>query len=88
MRANVVEHRNKYSLMFFDNRETEGILLFDASILLIIDFGYKSTKYRICLRWIIWKNINWQSTMEPRNPYLSTPNLGISIAGFYSISQE
>lgn len=78
--ASMWEHR-KNIIEVFDNRENEGIYIVDASISIDNDYGYNTTNTELPYDGYLGEH---KLTIQKGNPhpYLSYPNLGISIAAF------
>ena len=71
----------------FDNRETEGIYIVDASISIDNEYGYNSKNTELPYDGYSGKQ---KLTIQNGNPhpYLNYPNLGISIAAFIQYYRE
>ena len=78
--ATMWEHR-KNIIEVFDNRETEGIYIVDASISIDNEYGYNSTNTELPFDGYLEEHKLTIHNGTP-HPYLSYPNLGISIAAF------
>ena len=74
------EHR-KNVIDVFDHRETDGIYIVDASISIDNEYGYNSTNSELPYDGYMEEDRLTIQNGTP-HPYLSYPNLGISIAAF------
>lgn len=80
------EHR-KNIIDVFDNRETEGIYIVDASISIDNEYGYNTTNTELPYDGYLGEH---KFTIQKGNPhpYLSYPNLAISIAAFIQYHRD
>ena len=84
--ATMWEHR-KNIIDVFDNREAEGIYIVDASISIDNEHGYNATNTELPYDGYLGTQ---RLTIQNGNPhpYLSYPNMGISIAAFIQYYRE
>ena len=80
------EHR-KNIIDVFDKREKEGIYIIDASISIDNEYGYNTTNTELPYDGYLEANNLIIQKGNP-HPYLSYPNLGISIAAFIQYHRD